>query len=247
MEATITSDHIAHLDEPKLQNPNPHVKTLRKSLAILIFVASLAQTGAITTFSTFFGPYYITILSGHPALYGITQGLPTLIGTFCIQLLAKKFDSKTSLNLFFILYTFVSMTAVFSLILILPNPLIITILWILPLTPVFYVSMFTLITISTTHLNRARGMAIFNSGTSVGETIGPILGSAIVVFISLYVVSNPTLTIIMPFVILGSLGFALIGLMCAFLIYYFELKHLPDSHLRLNDRKINTIINSEDE
>ena len=191
---------------------------IRKPVLLLLMFAAVSQSAGVSIFSVFYGPYFIDGLGGNELLYGMSQALPTLIGTFLVLYFGSRIDRQRNLTPVVLLYSFIAQTVMFSGILFTRNPFLVALFWSIPAYPGIFVGAPAIVSDNTSISNRSKGMTLFSSGSSTGRILGPLIATIVVVFTTLSVGTELPLLEVMPLILTIGIIIALIGFICALLI-----------------------------
>jgi hypothetical protein len=181
----------------------------------------------MSVFTSFFGPYFIDGLGGDELLYGISQALPTLLGTFLVLFFGSRIDRRRELTRVVLLYSFIAQMVIFTGILLTRNPVFVAIFWSIPAYPGIFVGAPAILTDNTSIANRSKGMTLFSSGSSLGRILGPTLATIVVVVTTIIVGFELPLLDIMPLTLQIAILVSFIGLICALLIVKERTKKNP--------------------
>lgn len=139
-------------------------------LSIIILVASSA-------FNSFFTLYLVDFLSGSRLLAGLAATGTTTLGAVAYRFVGPLND-RLGRKPVFLLGT-LGYTAYFGTLYFVTNPIVVTVLWVLPIYPLIQSSAAALASDFTSTADRGKGLGILESSLSLGGGIGPLAGGLI--------------------------------------------------------------------
>ncbi|MHA1840320.1 MAG: MFS transporter [Candidatus Ranarchaeia archaeon] len=191
---------------------------LSNPIMLLLLFAALSQSAGISIFTTFYGPYFIDGIGGDEMLYGLSQALPTLIGTFLVLYFGSRIDRNKKDTKIVLLYSFIAQAVAYTGLLLTRNPYLVFLLWSIPMYPGVFVGGPAIINDNTSTVDRSKGMTLFSSGSSMGRILGPTLATFTVMVTTLLAGQEISLLEIIPLIIFIALVISIIGFICAVLI-----------------------------
>lgn len=171
------------LDE-KTQDHEKETETKKHApLRVLYTISSAVILGTIgwNAFSFFFGVYLISEIGGTALMVGIANGFAALVGLGVT--LAAGYGSDRLGRKPVILLGFVGYASFMIIYVLIFDPWIAMILWIIPVYPLVYTASYSAAADVSRVAYRGRAMSIVATANSIGSGIGPIIGGAIVQFL----------------------------------------------------------------
>lgn len=150
-------------------------------LLILCLAIGIGSVG-VRGFGFFLGIYLVSEIGGTAAMIGIANGLASSIGlvvTFAAGYGSDRFGRKIILILGFLGYALFFL--IYSAI---TNPWLATILWMLPFYPLAYTAGHSSAADVSHSTHRGRAMTLVTTAFSIGAGFGPIIGGALVQFLT---------------------------------------------------------------
>ena len=149
-----------------------------------LFIIALLIAFSSNAFFLVFSIKLYLILNRNITMYVFLNAISALLGTIAPPIygtIADKISRKTFLAIFlFIRFTYMILLAL------LWDPIILAILWVLPIWPGLFVSMRGLIIDLVGEEKAASGQAIIGSAQSIGATLGSIIGGIIADLLGCY-------------------------------------------------------------
>ncbi len=174
-------------------------------LFILALTMGLSNIG-VNAFSHFFGIFLISEIGGTPGLVGLANGFAALLGL--VFTLAAGYSSDRIGRKPILLVGLLGYTIFMGIYFFIVDPLIATVLWVIPLYPLAYTAGLSSAADVSHPTLRGRAIAIVSTAYQLGGGIGPIIGGAVVQFLTITLRGNMILT-----AVLNLVSFLIVGLL----------------------------------
>ncbi len=170
-----------------------YISLLRQHNIVILCTISIIAIIATSSFNSFFTVYLVDSLGASKLVAGLAATGTTLLGALAFKVIGPLND-KIGRKPVFMLGT-TGYALYFLTIYLLSNPLIVTVLWILPIYPLIQSSAAALASDYTSQRDRGKGLGLLEAAISLGGGLGPLAGGLIADKLSLRSVMLFSLTL----------------------------------------------------
>lgn len=149
-----------------------------KSISLTVFSIFLLYSGIYIIYSVF-NVYFVSGLGGSVLLYGIASGMASLLGGIVAHIFGKIAENPKIGRIKVILISYIGYIFFISVLLISQDPIVVAIMWMLPIFAGIIVGIPAFIADHTEEINRSKGMALFDGFQNMGIAGGYFLSTMI--------------------------------------------------------------------
>ena len=154
-----------------------YVALLRQRNILTLCAISLVAIVATSAFNGFFTVYLVDSLGTSRLVAGFAASATTLLGAVAFRFVGPLND-RVGRKPVFLLGT-VGYVLYFLTIFLVSNPVVVTVLWVLPLYPLVQSSAAAFASDYTSEADRGKGLGLLESAVSLGGGLGPLAGGLI--------------------------------------------------------------------
>jgi MFS family permease len=148
----------------------------QRNIAILCLL-SITVLVSTSAFNSFFTIYLVDVLNGSRLTAGLAATGTTVLGVFAYRLVGPLND-KIGRKPVFMLGA-AGYAAYFTILILVTNVIVVTVLWILPIYPLVQSAAAALMSDYTSAADRGKGLGLLESAISLGGGLGPLAGGLI--------------------------------------------------------------------
>ena len=163
---------------PKPQvRPQGYWRLLNQRNVLILCAVSILALVSSSSFNSFFTIYLVNSLSGSRLMAGLAATATTVFGAIAFRVIGPLNDKMGRKPMF--LVGAIGYAIYFTIIYLVTNTLVVTILWTLPIYPFIQASAAALMSDYTSIADRGKGLGILESAISLGGGLGPLIGGVI--------------------------------------------------------------------